>query len=573
MKEKVFCNLYTSEGEQLSAQPWQDYPRPQMRRDSFFNLNGEWAFAVSKSEQAPQVFSKKILVPFAPQTLLSGVHRAVPEQAYLYYRRQFSLPQNFRKDRVILHFGAVDQIAAVWLNGSFLGEHKGGYEAFCFEITDLLQEENILLVRALDQLSCGVYPYGKQSANRGGMWYTPTSGIWQTVWLESVPQRYIKNLRFETEEKRVRIHAEGDLPNGEVQVRTPNGLLHTDLVDGMAELELPQPRLWSPEDPYLYECEITAGEDQVYSYFALRTLSVETVNDLARLCLNGKPYFFHGILDQGYWSDGLMTPADPSCYEKDILAMKELGFNMLRKHIKVEPEAFYYACDRLGMVVFQDMVNNSDYHFLRDTALPTVGLKRRSDRQLHRNPQSREAFLQGMRATVRQLQNHPSIFCWTIFNEGWGQFESDKAYDLLHELDATRWIDSTSGWFSGRKSDVQSEHVYFRPFRAKKTAKPLFLSEFGGYTLPVEGHLFNPAQSYGYRTFKSKQSYQDALITLYQKQIIPAVSRGLCATVYTQVSDVEDEINGLLTFDRRAKKVEAEAFAPIGEQLQNEIRT
>jgi len=571
MKEAKFCNLYTPEGERLHDLPWNEYPRPQLRRDSFLNLNGRWAFAASESDEIPDTFGETIVVPFAPQTLLSSIHREIPETQYLYYQKSFTLPEDFRKDRVILHFGAVDQFAAVWLNGTFLGEHKGGYEAFSFDITSALQEENVLVVRALDRLGSFIYPYGKQSAKRGGMWYTPISGIWQTVWLESVPEQYVTSLRFETAGDTVRISVQG-VPEGNVVITTPQGKITARFANGQAEIRLTEARYWSPEDPYLYECEVIAGEDRVKSYFALRTLTTQTVNGIARLCLNGKPYFFHGILDQGYWSDGLMTPADPACYERDILAMKELGFNMLRKHIKVEPEAFYYACDRLGMVVFQDMVNNSDYNFLRDTALPTVGIKGRKDHNLHRDPESRNAFLDGMRATVRQLENHPSIFCWTIFNEGWGQFESDKAYEFLRELDSSRWIDSTSGWFFGKKSDVQSEHVYFRPFRAKKTEKPLFLSEFGGYTLPVEGHMFNLSQSYGYRTFKSREAYERALVELYETQIIPAVSQGLCAAVYTQVSDVEDEINGLLTFDRKVTKVDAKAFAPIGKKLQQEIQ-
>ena len=286
MKDLQFCNLYTSEAEQLSDQPWQAYPRPQLRRDSHFNLNGEWDVAVLQSDQAPPVFSEKILVPFAPETLLSGVHRAVPERSYLYYRRKFSLPNDLCKDRVILHFGAVDQFAAVWLNGTFLGEHKGGYEAFCFEITDLLQKENTLVVRALDCLSSGEYPYGKQSAKRGGMWYTPISGIWQTVWLESVPKQYIESLHFETKENRVCILAEGNLPAGVVRVKTPQRIVEAELIEGKAELVLPEPRLWSPEDPYLYECEVEAGEDLVHSYFALRTLSIESVNGISRLCMN-----------------------------------------------------------------------------------------------------------------------------------------------------------------------------------------------------------------------------------------------------------------------------------------------
>ncbi|MBO5666005.1 MAG: glycoside hydrolase family 2, partial [Firmicutes bacterium] len=285
-------------------------------------------------------------------------------------------------------------------------------------------------------------------------------------------------------------------------------------------------------------------------------------------------------LDQGYWSDGLLTPADPECFRGDILAMKELGFNMLRKHIKVEPELFYYECDRLGMIVAQDMVNNGDYNFVRDTALPTVGMKRRDDRKLHKDPKTRKAFLEGMKRTVAQLKNHPCICYWTIFNEGWGQFDSNAAYQMLKELDDSRFVDTASGWFYSEdmKSDVISEHVYFKPFvmeksGAKKAAgetaatRPFVLSEFGGYCLPVEEHIFNPEKAYGYKNFKTQKEYEAALIALYEEQIVPAVEKGLCGTVYTQVSDVEDEINGLLTYDRTVCKVSAAAMKAVAEKL------
>ena len=567
MKQEALVDLYTPEGEHLSPQPWQSYPRPQLRRENWLNLNGSWDFAVSPSASFPGSYQEKIVVPFPPESLLSGIHRQIPEGHFMFYRRTFSLPEGFERGRVLLHIGGADQRAEVWLNGVSIGGHTGGYEHFSFDVTDALLPKNVLIIRVVDTLSSFTLPYGKQCQKRGGMWYTPVSGIWQTVWLESVPERYIRALRIRTGKDTAEFTMEGDVPDGVVTIQTPAGEIQTPLVSGRAKAAILDPRLWSPEDPYLYECTIRAGEDRVETYFALRTLRIETVDGAARLCLNGKPYFFHGLLDQGYWSDGLFTPADAVCYEKDILAMKAMGFNTLRKHIKVEPEQFYYDCDRLGMVVFQDFVNNGDYSFLRDTALPTVGVKRRNDKNLHKDEETRRQFLLHMEQTVRQLQNHPSICYWTIFNEGWGQFDSTAVYHRLKELDDTRFIDTASGWFTGGESDVESDHVYFKPFRPRKTKKPLVLSEFGGYAFQPRGHAFNPTKEYGYRHFETQADYEAAVVRLYEEEIVPAIPRGLCAAIYTQVSDVEDETNGLLSCDRRVAKLTPEIMRSVAEKL------
>jgi hypothetical protein len=276
-------------------------------------------------------------------------------------------------------------------------------------------------------------------------------------------------------------------------------------------------------------------------------------------------------LDQGYWPDGLFTPATPECYANDILAMKRLGFNTLRKHIKVEPEEFYYQCDKLGMIVFQDMVNNGDYNFLRDTALPTVGIQTLNDKNMHRDPATRDAFLRGMEATVSQLRNHPCIVYWTIFNEAWGQFDSDNVYHHLKALDDTRWIDSTSGWFRRKETDVDSRHIYFKPIKLKAGDKPLVLSEFGGYSYKPEGHVFNTEQTYGYRKFEDAAVFASAVEKLYYDEVIPAVKAGLCAAIYTQVSDVEDETNGLLSYDRKVEKLNKDRMRPIADALQKAV--
>lgn len=564
MKKIKTVSLYTEAGEQLTGQPWNTYPRPQMRRDSFLCLNGEWEFSANGGAW------ESIRVPFAPESLLSGIKRDMGKCPHLVYRRHFSLPDGFRKGRVLLHFGAVDQICFVTLNGALIGEHSGGYDAFCFDITEYLAEDNVLEVNVTDELERHILPYGKQRRNRGGMWYTPVSGIWQTVWCESVPDAYIDGLDITTGADFADITVSG-ASEGLVTMHTPEGDKSFPLESGHVHIPLDAPRLWSPENPYLYEFSITAGEDEVHSYFALRTLSVETVNGISRLCLNGTPYFFHGLLDQGYFSDGILTPATPECYERDILAAKSLGFNTLRKHIKVEPEQFYYDCDRLGMIIFQDMVNNGGYSFLRDTALPTVGMKKLPDKWMHPSKETREAFGAGMQATVRQLKNHPCICYWTIFNEGWGQFDSKAQYEALKKLDDSRFIDTASGWFSGAPSDVESPHVYFKPIRIKPSPRPILLSEFGGYSYKPEGHVFNPYKTYGYRFFEAEGDFRKALVKLYEDEILPAIPKGLCGAIYTQLSDVEDETNGLLSYDRRVVKVDKTEMQMLAGRLKSAI--
>ena len=560
MKTTVYNDLYTPEGESLTVSTWDVYPRPQLVRDSFFSLNGIWDFTVGDGNW------ETITVPFPPESLLSGIHRHMGKRPHLVYKKTFTLPEGFMRDRVILHFGAVDQIAVVTLNGTVLGEHRGGYAPFSFDITDCLQDTNTLVVEVTDNLSDKILPYGKQCEKRGGMWYTPVSGIWQTVWIESVPSDYVRALRIDTGADYAVFRAAG-VTRGTVTVTTPHGEISVPMRDCIARVDLPSPRMWSPEDPYLYEFTLATESDTVRSYFAIRTLDICKINGISRLCLNGKPYFFHGVLDQGYFSDGIFTPASPKCYDNDILAMKNLGFNMLRKHIKIEPEYFYYACDRLGMIVFQDIVNNGDYSFFRDTALPTVGLKKLPDRHLHRDPATRQAFIRGMEETVAQLRNHPSVCCWTIFNEGWGQFDSENMYHRLKKFDPTRFIDTASGWFHGATSDVDSQHVYFKPVKLKPSDKPIFLSEFGGYVYRVEGHVFNPDKTYGYRIFDDRQKFEGALVKLYETEVIPQIGLGLCAAVYTQLSDVEDETNGLLTYDRKVCKVDAARMRAMAAKL------
>ena len=566
----MLVDLLTPQGEELRSTretPWNVYPRPQMRRENWLNLNGEWEFS------AEDLYMDRFRVPFCPESKLSNCGRHFSEGTLLCYRRSIFLPESFRHGRVLLHIGAADQRADVFVNEKLVGRHSGGYESFTVDITDDLfdaarETDHILRIHCYDDLNDQSHPYGKQTRKRGGMWYTPVSGIWQTVWLECVPEQYIQKLNIENRGYSVHISIE---PKMEGKVIVPEQGEFA-LENGAVTITPENPNLWNPENPYLYDFTVKTEEDEVHSYFAVRSLEIKKAGDYPRLCLNGKPYFFHGLLDQGYWPDGIFTPAKPECYAEDILAMKRLGFNMLRKHIKVEPEEFYYQCDKLGMIVFQDMVNNGDYSFFRDTVLPTIGIQKLDDRKRHRDAHTRQAFLDGMAATVNQLKNHPCICYWTIFNEGWGQFDSDHVYEQLKLLDDTRFMDSTSGWFRRKKTDVDSRHVYFRKVKLRGDGKkPLVLSEFGGKTYQCDGHVFHPGKTYGYGGCKTLEELAAALEELYLQEVLPCVKKGLCAAVYTQVSDVEDEINGILSYDRRICKLTPETMLPIAEKLQEAI--
>ena len=548
--------LLTAAGENLAGQPWNSYPRPRMVREDWLCLNGEWAFSIGQEKTS-------IRVPFCPESQLSGVELTVPYGEEMTYRREFTLPEHWQGKRILLHFGAVSRIAVVRLNGRTAAVHEESYLPFTADVTDLVRPGvNELTVLAINDIS-HKHPWGKQKRGRGGMWYTPVSGIWQTVWLEAVPEHYIRSLTVRTGRTYADVTVEG-VSDGVILM----GGQEFPLQDGFARLIVPDPIPWSPENPHLYRFTVVCGADRVESYFALRTLSVETVGGIPRLCLNGEPYFFHGILDQGYWSDGLYTPASPACFEEDILAMKALGFNTLRKHVKIEPELYYYACDRLGMIVFQDMVNCGEYRYLRDTLLPTLGFTRRTDETLNRDTETRRNFLAAMDATVKLLQNHPCICLWTVFNEGWGQFRADEVFRRLRSMDDTRFINTASGWFRQNESDVESQHNYFHKLRLGPPGRPQLRAEFGGWSYKLPKHSFNLKKTYGYRKFNSRGAFVRRLRRLYLEKLVPLTEAGLCGAIYTQVSDVEDETNGLLTFDRRVSKLLPEEFADIAPALQ-----
>lgn len=555
MEEKSgFCSL-TTEFEN-DTDGWKNvYPRPLMQRDSFMSLCGKWELYVKI--RGKTAFVGNITVPYPPESRISGIERALDEDETYVYEKTFALEDKVKNERVLLHFGAVDQVARVFVNGYFAGEHAGGYTPFSFDITEYLMEENTLRVEVRDKLDKSL-PYGKQRKDRGGMWYTPISGIWQSVWLEGVCESYIEKIKITADTKSVTIETRGGKADKSITIGDKEYKYTGDKVT----INIENPVLWSPESPHLYDFVLTDGTDRIRSYFAMRTIEAKN----GYICLNGKPYYFHGVLDQGYYSDGIFTPGSPKGYEYDILLMKKLGFNMLRKHIKIEPQIFYHYCDKYGMVVFQDAVNNGKYSFIYDTALPTMGLRRLWDKKAEKRQKA--AFEKNLWDMVDLLYSHPSVCYWTIFNEGWGQFDADRLYDEMKKKDPTRICDATSGWFKKHRSDVVSEHVYFKKLKPfKRDKKPVVLSEFGGYSCKIEKHSFNEEKTYGYGKYESMADFENALIELYSMQVLPCVKRGLCASVLTQLSDVEDETNGLVTYDRRIVKVNSVRMTEIKEKI------
>ena len=559
--------------------PLPEYPRPQLRRESFLNLNGVWDYAVTASGDEPEVWDSEIVVPFSPEAPLSGAERGPAKDEYLHYRRSFTLPEGFQKARVLLHFGAVDQSAEVFVNGVSAVKHAGGYWPFSADITPLLREgENVLRVTVRDNADDPTFAYGKQRYKRGGMWYTAQSGIWQTVWLESVPEVYVKSLRitpeFDTARVRIELETAGESAAITCDVRAADGsfVAGSWAKDGVCVVPLPGFHAWTPDDPYLYTLDITCGEDHVESYFAMRKFSYVELGGHRVFGLNNVPLFHNGLLDQGYYPDGLLTPPSDEAMVNDIETMKRCGFNMLRKHIKIEPLRWYYHCDRLGMIVWQDMVSGGQpYSFLHVSALPTLGkvdLPDKDSKPYGRSGMlSRARFRREMADTVRLLYNCPCIALWTVFNEGWGQFDALDMAMELKKLDATRFIDHASGWQDQGYEEMKSRHIYFRPVKLKNDGRALALTEYGGYILAVDGHRWTD-KVFGYRICRDGAALARDYEKLMREQVLPHIRReGLTAAVYTQITDVEEELNGLMTYDRKVLKIPEETLRDINKQL------
>ena len=567
--------------------PLAEYPRPQFERKDWICLNGEYDYAVTgDTADAPKKYDGKILVPFSVESELSGVGKALLPEQRLWYRRKFTVGNEFSGKEALLHFGAVDWQCSVWVNGKLVGEHTGGYNPFTFNITDVITEgENELVVKVFDPTDAGHQQRGKQILVTKGFWYTATSGIWQTVWLEPVNRCRIDSLRLvpDIDEGVIRINIKRTCKcGGKLYAKVLEGdkvVFDSEIAD-KAAIPVPDARLWSPEDPFLYTLLLTLdcnGEkDEVSSYFGMRKFSI--VKDSAgipRLGLNNKPYFQRGLLDQGYWPESQLTPPTDEAMIFDIEKMKELGYNMLRKHIKEEPLRWYYHCDRLGMLVWQDMISGGQYiGNVLAGVLPNINIhvKDSKYKSFKRDkPEWRQEFKDELFGMIDNLYNCVSICCWVPFNEGWGQFDAKEIGTAIKNYDPSRFVDHASGWHDQGGPEFKSIHKYILPVHAptaRRTAgRPIVLSEYGGYSWNIVEHAWNPKRSFGYIMFKNSEKLSAAYKRLHESQVIPLINKGLCATVYTQVSDVEFEVNGIYSYDRKILKLDADTVRAVNAKL------
>lgn len=566
-----------------------EYPRPQMVRSGWVNLNGLWDYAIAADPQANAAVSKpskwegRILVPFPVESALSGVMRRVPDNARLWYRRSFKRPEMRVDGRLLLHFGACDWQTSVWVNGREVGQHRGGYDPFTLDITDALRAEGEqeLIVAVSDPTDGSFQPRGKQIRRPHGIWYTPTTGIWQTVWLEAVPRTYISAVRVtpDWDKKLARVTVNVTGPNaakhdvlvfplavgGTAGAAAPG---HFESVRGQAnvtfDVAIPRAKPWTPDSPFLYTASVrlmpldptlSRVEDEVEFYFAMRKISLgKDAAGVQRLLLNNQPLFQFGPLDQGFWPDGLYTAPTDEALRYDIELTKQLGFNMIRKHVKVEPDRWYHWCDKLGVLVWQDMPSGDRY----------IGS---ADPDIKRSAESTANFENEWREIINDFGNHPSIVMWVPFNEGWGQFDTARIADFTRKLDPTRLVNSASGWTDRGVGDVHDVHIYPGPGMAPlSSTRASVLGEYGGLGLPLEGHTWQAKDNWGYRSFTNKDDLQRA----YLSQIAalrPLIGKGLAAAVYTQTTDVEIEVNGLMTYDRAVLKFDAETLAKAHRKL------
>ncbi|QNA93905.1 MULTISPECIES: glycoside hydrolase family 2 protein [unclassified Microbacterium] len=571
------------------AVPLSEYPRPQLRRDGHTVLNGWWDCAFTPAGVAPDEWDQRILVPFSPETVRSGVGRQLQPHEALWYRRRFTHTAH-DGHRTILHFGAVDQSCRVLVDGVEVAAHVGGYLPFAIDVTQVLREgtahEIVVEVRDLSETSH--HATGKQRLRRGGIWYTAQSGIWQTVWMEQVPQVHVVGLRLRTPDVRTGMStaivevsvesSDGSAAPSSVTVRAGSRIIAAvDATSGSTvRIPIDQPRLWTPEDPFLYDIDVVLGSDRVASYVGVRSVDVAPdPKGMPRLRLNGDPYPHIGVLDQGYWEDSLYTAPDDDALVRDIVSMKELGFTMLRKHIKVESLRWYHHCDRLGMLVWQDAVNGGAAYRPWVITTPVVSPRIRLTDRWHRifgraDGAGRRQFLHELDEMVALLRNSPSVVTWVPFNEGWGQFDAARVVERLRRGDPDRVIDHASGWHDQRAGDLRSLHVYFQPIRPARwwgrDGRALVVSEFGGYSLRLPGHRY-PQREFGYRRTRSREEFTRAYEELHRREVLPAIEQGLSATVYTQLADVEDESNGLLTADRTALKPDGDTVRALNAEF------
>jgi hypothetical protein len=577
------CTRWTDDVDRDCPLP--EYPRPQLVRENWQNLNGKFDYVITgMSDDFPEEFDGEIIVPFAPENQLSGVCKTIEPDDYLWYRKKFTLKDCFDGKHTLLHFGAVDWRSKVFINKKLVGTHQGGYTPFSFDITEYLEDgENELIVQVFDPTDTGWQDRGKQVRKSKGFWYTATSGIWQTVWLEPVNELYVTSLKLtpDIDNSRINIITSFD---GEATIKAiikeGEKIVFAGSIEKEASITLKNMKLWSPEDPFLYDIAIALcnneGEilDAASSYFGMRKFSIGYDDKaIPRLFLNNRPYFQKGLLDQGYWCDGGLTAPTDDAIIFDIKAMKELGFNMLRKHIKVEPHRWYYHCDKIGMIVWQDMVcGATGYSMFLVGVLPNMCIRSVKDNNYKwfgvDNSECREEHEKAIFETIDNLYNFPCIGCWVPFNEGWGQFDARRIGDDIKKYDPSRIVDHASGWHDQKGPELKSVHQYILPvITPKADGRPFVLSEFGGYSRIIENHVWNKAKSFGYVMYKTKEELTKAYKRLYEKQIIPKISKGLSATVYTQVSDVEFEVNGLFTYDRELLKIDGDTIKEINSKM------
>lgn len=576
--------------EAMSDCPLNEYPRPQMVRDNWTNLNGYFDFAITDKDVSwCEEYTDKIRVPFAVESCLSGVCKRVSADNLLWYRKNITVDGSFKGKRTLLHFEAVDWQSYVYINGKLVAEHIGGYCPFTADITDYLNEgENELVVKVYDPTDEGWQNRGKQASESHGFWYTSTSGIWQSVWYENVNENYIKGYKLTPDIDASVLKIKTDVVGkGNLYIKVYDGenLVSEGAISADAEVEIPDCKLWSPENPFLYDfvLELKDGEkvlDTVKGYFGMRKFSIGQHEGYARLFLNNEPYFQKGLLDQGYWSDGGMTPPTEEAMVYDIQKMKDLGFNMLRKHIKTESARWYYNCDKIGMIVWQDMISGGKalnlFHAgvlpnIHGVLNPVLYLSKKDNAYKTFNRDKiewRAQFEEELFEIIDTLYNYPSIACWVPFNEGWGQFDAKRIGDAIKAYDPSRFVDHASGWYDQKGCDFRSIHKYILPFITPKyDGRPIVLSEYGGYSQKLEGHVWNWEKSFGYQMYQTKESLTKAYRKLHENQIIPALKKGLSATVYTQVSDVEFEVNGMLTYDREIVKLDEDTVKELNAKL------
>lgn len=545
-----------------------EYPRPQLVRSEWLNLNGLWDLAITpKDAPRPEQFSTQILVPFPVESSLSGVMRAVSENDRVWYRRSFQLPRKWHGQRILLNFGAVDFEARVFVNGQEVGLHRGGYDAFTCDITDAVQPvlDNEVVVAVWDPTDAGTQPRGKQVRKPHGIWYTPTSGIWQTVWLEPVSSVHFRRLEIKTDIDNGSVHVEPFLPatlgkyTVEMAVRDGSRLVGRTTAPPNQPLVLPirKAKLWSPEKPNLYALDLTlklgnTTVDRVQSYFGMRKINLgKDERGFTRLLLNNKPYFQLGPLDQGFWPDGLYTAPTDEALRFDIEITKRLGFNTARKHVKIEPDRWYYWCDKLGLLVWQDMPSGDKY----------IGPK---DPDITRSKESAEQFEAELTALVKNFGNHPSIVIWVPYNEGWGQWDTARIVDKVKQLDPTRLVINTSGWTDRGVGDIHDMHKYPGPGAPEpEPNRAGVLGEFGGLGLPLSGHTWQSEKNWGYRSFTNAPALTSAYIELMRNLFPLILAKGLSAAIYTQTTDVEIEVNGLLTYDREVVKMPEDVIRAV----------